>query len=202
MHDTRKAATMHSTNALICAQARVQFGFSLLEVSIATAVILLLAIIGIPAINNHVIESRVPKAGEEVARFALHARVNAAQSSTAPYRGIGTHMLAALADGSGALTVLGNGPNVRVLHGLGSDGEIRVGEHASGTGMTVTFTRVNGAACPGIASVLQRMASSITLSAAGRSHVTLKDAGVAYSAVQAAAHCAKGDANTFTFVMG
>ena len=50
---------------------RFQRGFSLVEVAVVTAIVLLLAIIGIPAIGNYLVENKVPKVGEELARFVL-----------------------------------------------------------------------------------------------------------------------------------
>src|SRR5690606_12274005 len=52
-----------------------QAGFSLVEVSIVTAIVLLIAVIGIPAIGGYVMENKVPKVGQELARFVMHVRV-------------------------------------------------------------------------------------------------------------------------------
>ena len=46
-----------------------QRGFSLVEVSIVTAIVLLISIASIPAINSYVIENKVPRVGEELQRF-------------------------------------------------------------------------------------------------------------------------------------
>ena len=51
---------MHQVNQVHSGAAR-QRGFSLMEVSIVTAVVLLIAIVGIPAIGAYVIENKVPK---------------------------------------------------------------------------------------------------------------------------------------------
>ena len=59
---------MHQVNQVHSGAAR-QRGFSLMEVSIVTAVVLLIAIVGIPAIGAYVIENKVPKVGEELQRF-------------------------------------------------------------------------------------------------------------------------------------
>ncbi|MNG37211.1 hypothetical protein D3C84_1244910 [compost metagenome] len=49
--------------------ARRQQGFSLMEVSIVTAIVLLIAIVGIPAIGSYVIDNKVPQVGEDMLRF-------------------------------------------------------------------------------------------------------------------------------------
>src|SRR5690606_38915186 len=54
-----------------------QQGLSLIEDSLVTDIVLLLAIIGVPAIGAYVVENKVPKLGEEVARFLLQTKFNA-----------------------------------------------------------------------------------------------------------------------------
>jgi len=41
-----------------------QRGFSLIEISIVTTIMMLLAIVGIPAIQGYVVESKVPRVAE------------------------------------------------------------------------------------------------------------------------------------------
>src|SRR3546814_20374731 len=72
------------------ASHHMQKGFSLIEVSIVTAIVLLLAIIGVPAIGGYVVENKVPKVGDESARFILQVKVNAPHGSDTPYAGLAT----------------------------------------------------------------------------------------------------------------
>ena len=178
---------------------RRQQGFSLIEVSIVTAIVLLLAIISIPAIGSYVVENKVPKVGEELVRFILQTKVNAPNSSTTPYEGIDTGNFANLVRESSIFSVSGVDANTRVLHGLGSDGEVVVSPEGTGASFSITLSKVNNSACPSIASIMQRVADSITVSAQGQSAATVKDDTTAYSALTTESKCARGDVNTFVF---
>jgi hypothetical protein len=165
-------------------------------VSIVTAIVLLIAVIGIPAIGGYVMENKVPKVGQELARFVMHARVNAGTSGETPYEGIGTQNLAALVADSTVLTRSGDGT---VLHGLGGGGAVEVEATDGGTGFLLRLTQVNHVACPSIASVLQRVADRIQVGSDAGATQTIKDADVPYSALAAESACAKGDVNQFVF---
>jgi prepilin-type N-terminal cleavage/methylation domain-containing protein len=190
-----------------------QRGFSLIEVSIVTAIVLLIAIIGIPAIGAYVIENKVPKVGEELQRFVARAKANAQGSGPVPYRNVDTGTLANALRDSSVLSVAGNGAAAAVAHGLGGTGmggngtvalsaaSVAGGVH--GSGFALTLTNVNGAACPGLASVMQRVTEHISIDG-GAGSVVVKDAAAspaqAYDAMLAQAQCASGDANTFVFM--
>ena len=176
-----------------------QQGFSLIEVSIVTAIVLLLAIIGVPAIGGYVVENKVPKVGEELARFILQTKVNAPNGSSTPYSGIATSNFANLVRESGIFTVSGADASTRVLHGIGTDGEVSITETDAGAAFSITLTRVHHAACPSIASVMQRVSDTMTVAAQGQSAVTIKDDSTHYSALATESHCGRGDVNTFVF---
>jgi len=178
-----------------------QRGFSLVEVSIVTAIVLLLAIIGIPAIGNYVVENKVPKAGEELARFILQTRVNAPNDTSLPYASIETAHFAALARDSSVFSVTGSDSATRVLHGLGASGEVTVLPVASGESFSIGLSRVHHAACPSLASILQRISDSITLTPEGAGAVVVKDAVTPYSALEVETRCARGDSNDFLFTI-
>lgn len=183
----------------MCASKVAQAGFSLIEVSIVTAIVLLLAIIGVPAIGGYVVENKVPKVGEELARFILQTKVNAPNGDTAPYTGIKTSNFANLVRDSSIFSVSGNDPAITVLHGLGSDGHVNIAEAQSGSAFSITLTNVHNAACPSIASVMQRVSDIITVAAEGQTASTIKDANTHYSALNTESKCGKGDVNTFVF---
>lgn len=176
-----------------------QQGFSLIEVSIVTAIVLLLAVIAIPALGSYLVENKVPKVGQELARFVVQTKVNASGVASDPYAGIATTNLANVVSGSGVLTVAGTQAAPQVGHGLGSGGLVTVAAEGSGTGFLLTLTNVNNAACPGLASVMQRVVNTITVTPDGGASTTLKSATVEYNALQAEAGCEKGDVNTFVF---
>ncbi len=176
-----------------------QAGFSLVEVSIVTAIVLLIAVIGIPAIGGYVMENKVPKVGQELARFVMHARVNAGTAGDAPYEHIGTANLAAMVADSTVLTLANDGA---VLHGLGGGGTVEVEPADAGAAFQLRLKRVNHVACPSIASVLQRVAGRITVEADGAAVRTVKDESTTYNALAAESACAKGDVNQFVFHVG
>src|SRR5690554_5492020 len=151
-----------------------QSGFSLVEVSIVTAIVLLLAIIGIPAIGGYVVENKVPKVGEELARFILQTKVNGPSGSSKPYAGIDINHFANLVSDSSIFTVLDQGSQKTVYHGLGTDGIVHVAEAAAGAAFTITLDKVNNAACPSIASVMQRIVDEITVQPSTGATTTVK----------------------------
>ncbi len=188
----------------LVAKPRRQAGFSLIEVSIVTAIVLLVAIIGIPAIGAYVIENKVPKVGEELQRFVARTKTFAQGSGPAPYADIDTGLLANALRDSSVVAVAGTGAAAVVSHGLGgsgsgSNGTITVAPAAvagggAGSGFVITLTNVSNAACPGLASV------------EGRGGVAkVKDITIvprlAYSAAAAESQCAEGDSNTFAFTV-
>jgi len=189
-----------SMNHALCNADR-QRGFSLVEVSIVTAIVLLLAIIGIPAIGSYVVENKVPKAGEELARFILQTKVNAPNGTSLPYAAIETAHFASLARDSSVFSVVGADAAARVLHGLGSEGEVTVQPADSGAAFSIGLSRVHHAACPSLASIMQRVSDVITLTPDGGGAVVVKDATTSYSALAVETQCVRGDANDFLFTV-
>ncbi|CAM5204302.1 hypothetical protein CDEF62S_02832 [Castellaniella defragrans] len=175
---------------------RDQRGFSLIEVSIVTAIVLLIAVVGIPAIGDYVMENKVPKVGQELARFVMYTRVNAGTSGETPYEGLGPRNLAAMLTDSAVLTVAGDGS---VLHGLGGRGAIEVEPMDNGTGFLLRLRQVSHVACPSIASVMQRVADRIQVGSDAGALQVVKDTGVPYSALAAESACARGNVNQFVF---
>jgi prepilin-type N-terminal cleavage/methylation domain-containing protein len=191
---------------------RGQRGFSLVEVSIVTAIVLLIAIIGIPAIGTYVIENKVPRVAEELQRFVARVKVNAQGAGPAPYVDLNTAALANALKDSSVISVAGQGSAAVVAHGLGGNGTAGngtisvapavVAAGGVGSGFTLTLTNVSHAACPSLASVLQRVSEIITVKGVAGA-VLVKDATasppLAYNAAATEAQCASGDRNTFVF---
>lgn len=177
-----------------------QRGFSLIEVSIVTAIVLLLAIIAIPAVGSYVVENKVPKVGEELARFVLQTQINAQPGSTAPYADVDTtHLANMVLDSSLFSVTTAGGGTPTVLHGLGRDGTVEVNAAEAGSSFSITLRNVSHAACPSLASVMQRLAHTIVISSSAGGASTVKGDGVDYSALRAESRCAKGDVNSFVF---
>ncbi len=182
-------------------RAGPQAGFSLIEVSIVTAIVLLLAIIAIPAVGAYVIENKVPKVGEELARFVLQTQINAQPGTDTPYTTIKTVNLANAVRDSGLFTVSGSGESVQVQHGLGNEGTVTVDKEEGGAEFSLTLSKVNHAACPALASVMQRVVRTIKIGA-GEAATPVKNDSLSYNAVTAESACEKGDVNTFVFTIG
>jgi Tfp pilus assembly major pilin PilA len=99
-----------------------QYGFSLIEVSIVTTIMMLLAIVGIPAIQGYVVESKVPRVAEELQRFVARLKVTTNGFGASPYAGLDTRVLANSLRGSSVVAVSGEGAGANVAHGLGGQG--------------------------------------------------------------------------------
>src|SRR5690606_13902772 len=117
-----------------------QAGLSLVRVSIVTAIVLLIAVIGLPAIRGHLLDDQVPKVGQDLARFVMHVRVNAGTAADAPYENVGTANLAAMVADSTVLTLSNDGA---VLHGLGSGGTVEVESADAGAAFLLRLKKVN-----------------------------------------------------------
>jgi hypothetical protein len=183
-----------------------------MEVSIVTAIVLLIAIVGIPAIGAYVIENKVPKVGEELQRFIASMKINAQGGGVNPYLGLDTGAMANALRDSSVLAVQGSGASARIVHGLGGSGAGRngvvevvagtLGGAGLGSAFTVTLTNVSHAACPALASVLQRVSDTISIGG-GEGVKVVKDTQaipiLPYRAAQAQAQCGQGDVNTFVF---
>lgn len=187
---------------IVTAPYRAQRGFSLIEVSIVTAIVLLIAIIAIPAIGSYVIENKVPKVGEELARFVLQTQVNAPPGALSPYADIETSHLANMVQDSSIFSVSGSGGAPSVLHGLGRNGTVQVSVVDAGARFSISLNNVSHAACPALASVMQRLAHTIVISSPVAGSATVKSDGVDYSALNTESKCSKGDVNSFVFTMG
>lgn len=170
-----------------------QLGLSLIEVSVVSAIILLVAIVSIPAINGFIIESRVPKVGEGIARFVVNHSVNTPLFEEEPYDGVDKQLFAQQLESAGVFNISGTGETTRILHGLGKDGTLEI---EGGEQLTITLSNVHHAACPGLSSVLQRISSNITVG-----EEIVKSDEVTYNAINAQKQCVRGDLNTFGFVI-
>jgi len=191
-----------------------QHGFSLIEISIVTTIMMLLAIVGIPAIQGYVVESKVPRVAEELQRFVARLKVTTHGFGASPYAGLDTRVLANSLRGSSVVAVSGEGAGANVAHGLGGQGVsgrgvIRVAPYALsgapvGSAFLLTLNDVNHAACPGLASILQRISEVVTISGSGgpvRVKDSLHEPVSPYNPLLADAQCLSGDRNMFEFVI-
>ncbi len=193
---------------------QAQAGFSLIEISIVTTLMMLIAIIGIPAIQGYVIENKVPRVAEEVQRFVARMKANTNGFGSSPYAGLDSGILANALRSSSVVSVTGFGASASVAHGLGGTGAagrgvISVAPQAIagaliGSAFSLTLNDVNQAACPALASILQRLAEVVTVAGAS-GPVMVKNAltepSMPYNPMLADAQCVSGDRNTFVFTV-
>lgn len=191
-----------------------QRGFSLIEISIVTTLMMLIAIIGIPAIQGYVIENKVPRVAEEMQRFVARMKANTNGFGSTPYLGIDSGALANALRSSSVVSVAGFGARASVAHGLGGTGHsgrgvISVEPQAvpgasSGSAFSLTLNDVNQAACPALASILQRLAEVVTIAGASGPIMVknaLTEPNMPYNPMLADAQCVSGDRNTFVFTI-
>jgi len=192
---------------------KFQRGFSLVEVSIVTALMVILAIIGVPALQAYVIENKVPKVAGDLQRFVSRMKVAAIGGGATPYDQIDQRSLINGMRSATAVTVLGTGPDAAVVHGLGGLGKSGNGTISTkpegvpglpqGSAFSLVLSNVNHAACPALVTAMQRMASVIKVT--GRSGaVEVKNAFLdpprQYQPVLADAQCERGDKNVFEMI--
>ena len=182
------------------AMRRIQRGMSLVEIAIVTAIILVVAIIGIPSINAYLIERKVPAVAQELQQFA--ARTIATSQGThnvmTAFNNIQQAMLTSAMTNSSVVSVSG----ADVLHGIGaSTGRIVVAAVDGGQGFSLTLDSVNAAACPSLASTMQSVASKISVNGTVVKNVDVSPPTL-YSAAVAGSLCTSGDTNTFVFTIG
>jgi hypothetical protein len=75
---------------------------------------------------------------------------------------------------------------------------------SSGSAFSLTLNDVNQAACPALASILQRLAEVVTIAGASGPMMvknTLTEPNMPYNPVLADAQCVSGDRNTFVFTI-
>ena len=191
-----------------------QRGFSLIEISIVTTLMMLIAIIGIPAIQDYVIENKVPRVAEEMQRFVARMKANTNGFGANPYVGLDSGALANALRSSSVVSVTGFGARATVAHGLGGTGHSgrgvifvepqAVAGASSGSAFSLTLNDVNQAACPALASILQRLAEVVTIAGASGPVMvknTLTEPHMLYNPILADAQCVSGDRNTFVFTI-
>jgi prepilin-type N-terminal cleavage/methylation domain-containing protein len=179
-------------------------GFTLVEVLIVLAIIGLLAVFGTPFVRGVVTEGKVEPTASDINKVVTKIRGNFAGNGTTPYTNMGagavaTAIFANTARGlAGSLTVTGVNAGATVQHDLGLTGSQVTAAQATittaGDSFTVTLPTVNNAACPGLASQLNRGSEAISINGN-----VVKAVGGAYNAGAAQNFCTEGDTNTFVF---
>lgn len=174
-------------------------GFSLIELMMVLAIVALIAIFGLPFARGLIIEGAVEPTANDINKVAMKIRSNFAGHGATPYTSVNTATFANTAIGlAGALTITGSGAGATMTHSLGATGAAVTVASSSvttdGDSFTVTLADVNKAACPGVASILNRATERMTING-----TPVKEIGGTYNAGTATNACTADDTNTFVF---
>lgn len=182
------------------AQRAQQKGLSLVEISVVTVIILLVAVLAIPVIQGYLVENRVPKVGEALANFVLRQHLNAHAHGAPQYAGMNQGHFALQNASSPVFTYEGVGGQPTIRHGLGNNGELSIAELEGGRALELRLTGVHHAACPSLATVMNRVVDEIHVGEQGQL-VEVKSPQRDYSAFYAQQQCTEGEKNEFRFVV-
>jgi|GEM_PF-918837 len=177
-----------------------QQGLSLIELSVVTVIILLLAVLAVPVIQGYLVENRVPKVGEALAHFVLRQHLNASVHGAPQYSGMTINHFSQQNQNSSVFRFQGQGSQASVMHGLSKNGQLLITELEGGQALELRLTDVHHAACPSLATVLHRVADEVHIGS-GSNLSEVKSPQRAYSAFHAQQQCADGEVNTFRFVV-
>jgi type IV pilus assembly protein PilA len=139
-----------------------QRGFTLVEISVVSIILVVLVALAVPAINSYLIGGRVPTAGQDLTRAIVSLKQQAADtSSSTPFASVpGIAKLLANTN----FTV--NGTTVN--HSLGdSAGEVQLAAVGSGAAAQLTVWGLHPSACPSLASSMSKAADVIEVGQSG-----------------------------------
>jgi Tfp pilus assembly protein FimT len=176
-----------------------QRGFTLIELTVVGAIIMILSIVVVPNINGYLVENKVPRVGEEVQRFIARTKVSVQGLGSSPYGSVTTAQIANAVRGSSVFQVTGTGAAAAVTHDIGASGAAvtltPTTLTSTGDSMQIQFASVSRAACPGLAVVMQKVSEVIRLNG-----TEVKASGGNYQPTVAENACTDGDTNQFQFV--
>lgn len=170
-----------------------------MELLVVMAIIGLLAVFAAPFARDVIIQGKTEPTAGDINKIVTKLRGNYSGLGATPYAAINTAVFSNAARGiGGSLTVTGAGAAATTQHDLGVTGSQVTVAPATitvlGDAFTVSLETVNNAACPGIASLLNRSSAVIRINAAD-----VKTAALAYNASTAQNACTADDTNTFVF---
>lgn len=187
------------------ASIRLQRGFTLIELSVVALILLVLAVVGIPAIQDLMVENRAPAAAKDLQSAVQKMRMARASSgaSATPYSSVSIAELGAMLRNT-SYEVTGN-PATAVAHPIGSGAAAATTAIAVGTLTTagdsfvVSLADVAGQACSSFASTFGRQAEGISITPNGGSAATVKAAGGTFNAQLAQTTCGARNTISLTF---
>lgn len=186
-------------------KAKRQQGNYLLSIGIGIMITAILAVWGIPKVQDYLINGAVPGVAEDTQRFIASQQVANSGAGSTPYTGLTQAYFARAVRGSslqvGDVSGAGTG-GTNIRHGLGGGTDGLVTVSTTGDTFSLTFADVSPSACPGLATALQRSVDGITINGkAVKVTDTDKTVSTGYVASTAAAECIDGDANEFIFTV-
>jgi len=179
-------------------------GFTMIELLVVLAIILVLGILAQPYARGIIINGKVDPTAGDISKIVAKLRSNFSGQGTTPYTNMGaaTAATAVFANtGRGlvsALSISGEGATATIAHDIGSTGSQLTVSQATittlGDSFSVSVPTVSDAACPGLAASLSKSAEAITVNGA-----LAKGANGVYNGGIAQNACVAGENNTFVF---
>ena len=187
---------------------RAARGFTLLELTLVTMLLVILIVIAVPVIRSLMVEILAPSVSRDLQRAVVTIRQSRAVSSmlAAPYISIGLAELgSALRETSFEVRPAAPALASSISHPLGSgagtpDVSVETGRIVvDGDSFVVRLANVAWQACSAFAASFSRQAHSIEISPQGGVASIVKASGGAFDAQSAQAACAHSNLLVFTF---
>jgi type IV pilus assembly protein PilA len=178
---------------------RKQKGFSMIQLGVVIAITLILAALGMPKFKDYLVQGRIPTIGQDLQRYIANVVTSAGGGSTTPYTGLDQASFARDMRGTSLMTETGNS-TVRHNLGGGTAGTVVVTE--TGDSFVLTLNSVSAAACPELATTMQRSVDDISINGTPvKVTATDKTVTTPFSAPSAKNECTDGDTNTYVFTI-
>ena len=186
-------------HAMVRGKKANQSGFTLIELIVVSAIVMILGIAGLIGIRGYIVNGRIEPGSHELRRAMQRMSINAEGQGATPFASASTAQFCNLLRDGSVIAVTGTGATATCAHSLTYSGTkaITVAPATTttlGDAYSITLTSTSEYACPDLLSIMQK--ASLTMSVNGTSVLSL---GGTYNAAAATAACTSGDTNTFVF---